>query len=182
VLLILINIGYTIPAGALVGDKSVVIWVVTSWYLAATALFFVALLGNNTEARLSALANGCLVAGVIASVAAIIGYARLFPSANDVLLLYERARGTFKDPNVLGAFLIGLVMEFSLRSTAVSPEMRIGLTIGFLGGFTTFSTFSYETFRLLEGAQLPQALANVLLSVTACLAFTFLGIVAARHL
>lgn len=84
--------------------------------------------------------------------------------------------------NVIGAFLVGLVMEFSLRSTVVSPELRIGLTIGFLGGFTTFSTFSYETFRLLEGAQLPQALANVLLSVTACLAFTFLGIIAARHL
>ncbi len=84
--------------------------------------------------------------------------------------------------NVIGAFLIGLVMEFSLRSTAVSHELRIGLTIGFLGGFTTFSSFSYETFRLLESAQLPQALANVLLSVTACLAFTFLGIVAARHL
>ena len=84
--------------------------------------------------------------------------------------------------NVIGAFLIGLVMEFSLRGAAVSSELRIGLTIGFLGGFTTFSTFSYETLRLLESAQLPQALANVLLSVTACLAFTFLGIVAARHI
>jgi len=89
--------------------------------------------------------------------------------------------GTFA-VNVAGAFLIGLVMEFSLRSTVVSPELRVGLTIGFLGGFTTFSTFSYETFRLLESAQLPQALANVLLSVTACLAFTLLGIVAARHI
>ena len=84
--------------------------------------------------------------------------------------------------NVIGAFLIGLVMEFSLRTTHVSPELRIGLTYGFLGGFTTFSSFSYETYRLLESAQLPQALANVLLSVTVCLAFTFLGIVAARHL
>jgi CrcB protein len=84
--------------------------------------------------------------------------------------------------NVIGAFLIGLVMEFSLRSAVVSPDVRTGLTIGFLGGFTTFSSFSYETFRLLEGAQLPHALANVLLSVTACLAFTFLGIVAARHM
>lgn len=84
--------------------------------------------------------------------------------------------------NGIGAFLVGLVMEFSLRSTVVSPELRIGLTIGFLGGFTTFSTFSYETFRLLESAQLPQALANVLLSVIACLALTFLGIIAARHL
>ena len=84
--------------------------------------------------------------------------------------------------NVIGAFLIGLIMEFSLRSAAVSPELRIGLTIGFLGGFTTFSSFSYETFRLLEGAQFPQAALNVLVSVAACLTFTYLGIVAARHL
>lgn len=84
--------------------------------------------------------------------------------------------------NVLGAFLIGLIMEFSLRSSLVSPELRIGLTIGFLGGLTTFSTFSYETFRLLESGQPFQALLNALVSVTACLAFTFAGITAARHL
>ena len=89
--------------------------------------------------------------------------------------------GTFA-VNILGAFLIGLIMEFSLRSSLVSQELRIGLTIGFLGGLTTFSTFSYETFRLLESGQLMQAFLNALVSVTACLAFTFVGIVAARHL
>ena len=89
--------------------------------------------------------------------------------------------GTFA-VNILGAFLIGLIMEFSLRSSLVSQELRVGLTIGFLGGLTTFSTFSYETFRLLESGQLMQALLNALFSVTACLAFTFVGIVAARHL
>jgi CrcB protein len=83
--------------------------------------------------------------------------------------------------NVLGAFLIGLVMEFSLRTAQISPELRVGLAYGFLGGFTTFSSFSYETFRLLEAAQLPHAALNVLLSVLGCLAFTYLGIVAARH-
>jgi hypothetical protein len=105
-LLLLINIGYTVSASDIVEDKAVVIWTATSWYLAATALFFAVMLGNNTTSRLSALANGWLAAGVIASVAAIVGYSRLFPSANEFLLLYERARGTFKDPNVLGAFLI----------------------------------------------------------------------------
>jgi CrcB protein len=89
--------------------------------------------------------------------------------------------GTFA-VNVLGAFLIGLIMEISLRSSLVSQELRVGVTIGFLGGLTTFSTFSYETFRLLESGQLLQALMNALLSVTACLAFTFVGIIAARHL
>ena len=89
--------------------------------------------------------------------------------------------GTFA-VNILGAFLIGLIMEFSLRSSLVSQELRVGLTIGFLGGLTTFSTFSYETFRLLESGQLMQAFLNALVSVTACMAFTFVGIVAARHM
>lgn len=84
--------------------------------------------------------------------------------------------------NAIGAFLIGLVMEFGLRTTQISPDLRIGLTIGFLGGFTTFSTFSYETFRLLEGAQFLPAALNVLVSVVACLAFTYLGIETARHI
>ncbi len=50
--------------------------------------------------------RGCVIGGVIASLAAVIGYSRVFSSLNDLLLLYDRARGTFKDPNVLGAFLI----------------------------------------------------------------------------
>lgn len=89
--------------------------------------------------------------------------------------------GTFA-VNIVGAFLIGLIMEFSLRSALVSPQLRIGLTIGFLGGLTTFSTFSYETFRLLEDGELLIASANVLFSVMTCLIFTWLGIMAARYL
>jgi hypothetical protein len=69
-------------------------------------MFFAAILGANTEARLAALIRGVLVAGVIASIVAIVGYARVTPSLNELLLLYDRARGTFKDPNVLGAFLV----------------------------------------------------------------------------
>jgi CrcB protein len=84
--------------------------------------------------------------------------------------------------NILGAFCIGLIMEFSMRSTLISPNLRVGLTIGFLGGLTTFSTFSYETFRLLEDGELLIASANVLLSVMVCLVFTWLGIIAARTL
>src|SRR5512138_1076855 len=81
--------------------------------------------------------------------------------------------GTFV-VNILGAFLIGLIMEFALRSTLVTPNLRIGLTVGFLGGLTTFSTFSYETFRLLEDGEFLIATGNVLLSVLICLAFTWL--------
>lgn len=84
--------------------------------------------------------------------------------------------------NIVGAFCIGLVMEFAIRSTLVSPSLRVGLTIGFLGGLTTFSTFSYETFRLLEEGELLIATANALLSVLACLLFTWLGIITAKAL
>lgn len=89
--------------------------------------------------------------------------------------------GTFV-VNITGAFLIGLIMEFGMRSTLLPVSLRAGLTIGFLGGLTTFSTFSYETFRLLEEGNFFVAAINVLASVVVCLFFTWLGIHAARML
>jgi CrcB protein len=89
--------------------------------------------------------------------------------------------GTFV-VNILGAFLIGLIMEIGLRSTLIPPTLRVGLTIGFLGGLTTFSTFSYETFRLLEDGEFLIATTNVMLSVLVCLVFTWVGIYTARYL
>ncbi len=87
--------------------------------------------------------------------------------------------GTFA-VNIIGAFLIGYLMELAIRSTLIPGHVRAGLTIGFLGGLTTFSTFSYETFRLLEEGEFLVAATNVLASVLACLFFTWAGIVAAR--
>ena len=84
--------------------------------------------------------------------------------------------------NVLGAFLVGFVMELGLRSTLITAELRTGLTIGFLGGLTTFSTFSYETFKLLEDGELLTAGVNAIGSVATCVLLTWLGIVAARSL
>jgi fluoride exporter len=89
--------------------------------------------------------------------------------------------GTFV-VNITGAFIIGFLMEFGLRSTLIPPTLRIGITVGFLGGLTTFSTFSYETFRLLEEGNFVTASANVLVSVLVCLLFTWVGIFAARYL
>jgi CrcB protein len=88
--------------------------------------------------------------------------------------------GTFA-VNIVGAFIIGLIMEVGMRSTLLPANLRTGLTVGFLGGLTTFSTFSYETFRLLEDGELLIASTNVLLSVLTCLLFTWLGIIAARY-
>jgi O-antigen ligase/polysaccharide polymerase Wzy-like membrane protein len=131
-LLMLINIGYSVSASAVIGEQGVITWLMTSWYLALTAVFFAAMLGANTQARLDALTRGCIVAGIIASLVAIVGYFRIFPSADELLLLYDRARGTFKDPNVLGAFLVFptlLVLQRLITGNA-SQAARSAILLG----------------------------------------------------
>ena len=120
----------------MIDDERVVPWLFTSWYLALTAMFFAAMLGVNTEARLDALMRGCVIGGVIASLAAIIGYFRVFPSLNELLLLYDRARGTFKDPNVLGAFLIFptlLALQPVISGTSARRPPRALMLLGLHG-------------------------------------------------
>lgn len=84
--------------------------------------------------------------------------------------------------NLVGSFLLGFLMTFGLRSTIVGPELRVGLSVGFMGGFTTFSTFSYETIKLLEEGSFWQAGANILLNIVLCLSFALLGVWLARQL
>ncbi|MEW8028372.1 MAG: fluoride efflux transporter CrcB, partial [Candidatus Thiodiazotropha sp.] len=64
--------------------------------------------------------------------------------------------------NVLGSLVMGFLYVLLLERTTVSPEMRGALLIGFLGAFTTFSTFSIETLNLLEQAELLKAGLNIL--------------------
>jgi hypothetical protein len=75
---------------------------------------------DDTEARLDMLRRGLIVGAMIASLAALAGYFNLVPGGHDLLTLYERARGTFKDPNVLGAFLI-LPALFVLQNVVSAP-------------------------------------------------------------
>lgn len=82
--------------------------------------------------------------------------------------------------NVLGCFLIGLFMAMSDGRFVFHPRLRLLVTIGILGGFTTFSTFSYETVALLrEGSWLAGG-ANIVLSLCTCLGATWLGGLAGR--
>jgi fluoride exporter len=77
--------------------------------------------------------------------------------------------------NVSGSFLIGLLMTAMEDRFLVSPSLRIFLTIGILGGYTTFSSFSYEAVALLNNGELLRASAFIFLSIGLCLVGTFLG-------
>jgi CrcB protein len=76
--------------------------------------------------------------------------------------------------NVLGAFVLGFVMRLATDTTHVPPEARAFLTVGFCGGFTTFSTFSWEVLALAEqgawGRAATYLAASVTLSLVACVA------------
>ena len=74
--------------------------------------------------------------------------------------------------NALGSFLIGVLLSLNL-----SENLRLFLVVGALGGFTTFSTFSYETVRLFSSGQNLAAFLNAFFSVSVCLGFCYLGTV-----
>jgi hypothetical protein len=125
-------------------------WVLVSCYLGATALFFAAMLGTNTLSRLSFLMRGYTVAAVVAAGAGILGYFHIVPSLSDLFLLYGRARGTFNDPNVLGAFLVlpGLVAFQRVLSGGLGQTVRAGtlLMIIVAGLLLSFSRGAWGQF------------------------------------
>ena len=84
--------------------------------------------------------------------------------------------------NVSGSFLLGFLQRYGLETTVLSPEVRTMLTIGFCGGYTTFSTFSYETVRMLEDADWHRAALYTGLSVALTVAAAVAGIGVAREL
>jgi CrcB protein len=55
--------------------------------------------------------------------------------------------------NLLGCFLLGGITQYGLHRLTLPPDWRIGISVGFLGAFTTFSTFSFETLRLIEDGE-----------------------------
>ena len=84
--------------------------------------------------------------------------------------------------NVSGSLLLGVLMRYALATPSVSTELRAFLTTGFCGGYTTFSTYSYETATLLEDGQYWRAGTYALASVVLALLATFAGFVLAREL
>jgi len=84
--------------------------------------------------------------------------------------------------NVSGSFLLGIVFVAMTERFRPDPWLRSALTIGFLGAYTTFSTFSLETYRLVEDSAYGLAIANALGSLAAGLAAVYAGVVIGRAL
>ena len=102
-------------------------------------------------------------------------------STRYLISLYASKLFTSKIPigtltvNILGSLIIGIVMELTLKTSLISPHMKLFLTTGFLGGLTTFSTFSYETMELIEKGELLLAIFNIALNLLLSLGGAIFG-------
>ena len=82
--------------------------------------------------------------------------------------------------NISGSFLIGLILTLLAERSHWSPNLRYLIPIGFIGAYTTFSTFEYETFRSIQDGELLMAGSNVVLSVVVGFVSVWLGVIAGR--
>ena len=102
------------------------------------------------------------------------------------LAIHNRAGAAFPwgtlAVNVTGSLILGFLMRYAIATPSVSAEMRLLLTTGFCGGYTTFSTFSYETAMLMEDGQYERAATYAVASVIVALIATACGFLLAREL
>jgi CrcB protein len=84
--------------------------------------------------------------------------------------------------NVLGSFLLGVFMPVATLTESFQPTLRLTLTVGVLGGFTTYSTFNYETLQYLQESAWLLGIANLGVTVLACLSSGVLGTICGRLL
>jgi CrcB protein len=84
--------------------------------------------------------------------------------------------------NLSGAFVIGLVQQLGTEALVIPDNTRFFLTTGMMGGLTTYSTFSYETVRLMEIGAWNQAWVNIVVTTVVCLSLCFLGMAIGRVL
>ncbi|PWQ98361.1 fluoride efflux transporter CrcB [Leucothrix arctica] len=82
--------------------------------------------------------------------------------------------------NVLGSFLMGYLSIYFMNKVNLDPMIRLTVLVGFLGAFTTFSTFSMDTLNLIQSGFVTKAFLNILLNVTCSLTAVWVGVILAR--
>ncbi len=82
--------------------------------------------------------------------------------------------------NLIGCLILGFVMHIALNTDIIPPSLRLAATVGFLGALTTFSTFSYETIRLMQDGSWHMALANIAFNLLLGLLAVFVGLALAK--
>jgi hypothetical protein len=190
-LVFLLNVGYTIGAVPVMDRPNVANWIATSWYMAVTVILFAMIVSEDTEARLAMLRRGLIVGAMVAALSAVAGYFNLVPGGRDLLTLYDRARGTFKDPNVLGAYLI-LPALFALqsvvsdrlgksfRNTIAFAIMALAILLAFSraawGGLVVTSAFMLVLMVLTSRSPAQRSRIIVMAVVAAVLALALLAV------
>ncbi len=141
-LLIVYDAGYLIGVVPVLTAEGTVVWTAVSCFMSVTTLFFALALGDDTERRLDMLMKGYLAVAVVVSIFGIVTYFRLLPGS-ETFMFAQRSKATFKDPNVLGAFLVlpavlGVqrMMTGRPRDLAIGGAMTVVLAIELLLAFS----------------------------------------------
>jgi len=144
-LLLGFNLGGVIGLIPYIDERTSVMFVVISIYMMFNAVFFAALMGEDTTARFNVVRSGYIAAAWIAGLAAILGYFQV-AGLGDLFTRYNRASGTFKDPNVLGTFLvfpIVCLVQALFQRRAGLIKTFVLMSVPLLGLFLTFSRGSW---------------------------------------
>ena len=140
ILFLIWNVSGLVALIPVIYDKDAVSFILISFYMALTAIIFACLFAHDSVRRLSILRMAYIIAAVTVSIIAIIGYFNLLPGAWDNFTLYNRAKGTFKDPNVFGPYLIlpllflisgALLRGLKLRHIATVAVILVALLLSF---------------------------------------------------
>lgn len=82
--------------------------------------------------------------------------------------------------NIIGSFIIGFLYIYFIDKSVINPIVKFALTVGFCGGLTTFSTFSFELFEMIGNHQFFNAIIYIILSIAVCITAVMIGVYCAK--